>query len=86
MIIIKNVITKPTKCTFSLNFNLRETETLKPLNPRMHASHSVNERRRLVVRVHVRALRYFKILPLNLPGDTEESNYVTFHCFVIHQC
>lgn len=68
---------------YFLNFNLRKNETLKPPNPQVHASHSVNERCRLVV--HVRALGYFKVLPQNLPGDTEENNYITFLCFVIHQ-
>jgi len=41
-IIHKNkVITKPTKCTFPLNFNLRDTETLKPYYPWVLASCSV---------------------------------------------
>jgi hypothetical protein len=64
---------------FSLNFNLRETATLKP--PPGCIPHVVsNERCRMVV--YVRALGYFKILPHNLPGDIEENNYVTFLCFL----
>jgi hypothetical protein len=69
----------PTKCTFSLNFNLRETANLKPPTVGSMPHVVSNKRCRLVV--YVRALGYIKVLPQNLPGEIKENNYVTFLCF-----